>query len=325
MASVVEIRNLRVFYKTRWGYIKAVDDVSLEIRQGETLGLVGESGCGKSTLGRALLGILPAGTSVRGEILYGMPSKERREVDTLELELRQELKEMVDPSRLANLDIRSLEGILQEVQTRSLSVHCKESLNRLLELKRAYDITAFPKEALRKLRGERMVLIFQDPMSRLDPLMTIRDHFVELITAHHDVHKDEAEAKTTRALGSVGIPPSRLKNYPHEFSGGMRQRIMIAMALVMNPEILIADEPTTSLDVLVEAQILRLVEELKQSLSMALFLITHNLGVVAETCDRVGVMYAGKLVEVAEVSELFSKPRHPYTEGLLSSVIHLET
>ncbi len=325
MASVVEIRNLRVFYKTRRGYIKAVDDVSLEIKQGETLGLVGESGCGKSTLGKALLGILPVGTSVRGEILYGMPSKERREVDTLELELRQELKEMVDPSRLANLDIRSLEGILQEVQTRSLSVHCKESLNRLLELKRAYDITAFPKETLRKLRGEKMVLIFQDPMSRLDPLMTIRDHFVELITAHRDVHKDEAEASTREALGSVGIPPSRLKNYPHEFSGGMRQRIMIAMALVMSPEILIADEPTTSLDVLVEAQILRLVEELKQSFRMALFLITHNLGVVAETCDRVGVMYAGKVVEVAEVSELFSKPRHPYTEALLSSVIHLET
>ncbi len=192
-------------------------------------------------------------------------------------------------------------------------------------VRKVQDDVTFSHEEMREMRGERMALIFQDPMSRLDPLMTVRDHFVELVQAHRGVSEREAEETATEALASVGIPPSRLKNYPHEFSGGMRQRIMIAMALVMNPELLIADEPTTSLDVLVEAQILKLVETLKQSFKMTLLLITHNLGIVAETCDRVGVMYAGKVVEVADVSQLFSDPKHPYTQGLLSSVIHLET
>ncbi len=325
MVPIIEVRNLHVYYKTRRGYVRAVDNVNLEINEGEALGLVGETGCGKSTLGKALLGILPRGTLVRGEILYGIPPEEMAEMEALESELRPELDVHADPDQLGILDIHALDAASQRLRKARNRPDYMEDLRRLQQLKRAYDINALPQEVMRGMRGERIALIFQDPMSRLDPLMTVRDHFVELVRAHHDVSEREAERRAVEALSSVGIPPSRLKNYPHEFSGGMRQRIMIAMALVMNPGLLIADEPTTSLDVLVEAQILELVDALKRSFKMALLLITHNLGIVAETCDRVGVMYAGKLVEVGEVSQLFSKPRHPYADGLLSSVIHLET
>ncbi len=326
MAPVIEARSLHVYYRTRRGFVKAVDDVNLEINEGEAVGLVGETGCGKSTLGKALLGVLPPGTFVEGEILFKMPPEEREEMLELEWRVREELKGTVDPAVLTILDARYVDRVLKDNRrSRKLSKEGIENLRRLRELKGSYDLTTFSHEEMREMRGERMALIFQDPMSRLDPLMTVRDHFVELVQAHRGVSEREAEETATEALASVGIPPSRLKNYPHEFSGGMRQRIMIAMALVMNPELLIADEPTTSLDVLVEAQILKLVETLKQSFKMTLLLITHNLGIVAETCDRVGVMYAGKVVEVADVSQLFSDPKHPYTQGLLSSVIHLET
>lgn len=324
MAPVIEIRNLRVFYRTKRGYIRAVDDVSLEVVEGESFGLVGESGCGKTTLGKAVLGILPPGTYVRGEILYRMPEAERREMQGLEERLKADFPDL-QPDGPDVLDSTAVRSAMERARAMDGGLASYDYLSRLLELKSRYDITTFPPEVMRRIRGEKVVLIFQDPMSRLDPLMSVRDHFVELIKAHHNVSEEEAERRAVEALSSVGIPPTRLKNYPHEFSGGMRQRIMIAMALVMNPELLIADEPTTSLDVLVEAQILQLVERLREAYRMAMFLITHNLGIVAETCERVGVMYAGKLVEVAEVNELFSRPRHPYTDGLLSSVIHLDT
>jgi oligopeptide/dipeptide ABC transporter ATP-binding protein len=324
VAPVIEIRNLRVFYRTKRGYIRAVDDVSLEVVEGESFGLVGESGCGKTTLGKAVLGILPPGTYVRGEILYRMPEAERREMQGLEERLKADFPDL-QPDGPDVLDSTAVRSAMERARAMDGGLASYDYLSRLLELKSRYDITTFPPEVMRRIRGEKVVLIFQDPMSRLDPLMSVRDHFVELIKAHHNVSEEEAERRAVEALSSVGIPPTRLKNYPHEFSGGMRQRIMIAMALVMNPELLIADEPTTSLDVLVEAQILQLVERLREAYRMAMFLITHNLGIVAETCERVGVMYAGKLVEVAEVNELFSRPRHPYTDGLLSSVIHLET
>lgn len=325
MEPVIEVRNLRVFYGTKRGYIRAVDDVNLEIREGEALGLVGESGCGKSTLGRAILGVLPRQTMVRGEILYHMPAAERAEMEGLESNLIERLDGGVEPARLEILDARAVSEIREDLRKDGGHRDVVEDLTRLLELKRSFDITTFPREAIRRLRGEKLVLIFQDPMSRLDPLMTVRDHFLELVKAHEKIGIEEAQARAVRALSSVGIAPTRLRNYPHEFSGGMRQRIMIAMALVMNPDMLIADEPTTSLDVLVEAQILKLIEDLKLTRQMALLLITHNLGIVAETCDRVAVMYAGKVVEIAEASSLFKDPKHPYTEGLLSSIIHLKT
>ena len=257
---MLEVRDLRVYYETRRGPVKAVDGVSLSIQEGETFGIVGETGCGKSTLGKAILGLLPPRTKVSGE-----------------LQLRGE------------------------------------------------DILTMGKGRLRSVRGRDLALIFQDPMTRLDPLMTIERHFVETIQSHEKVPDNEAHARAARVLASMGIPESRLRNYPHEFSGGMRQRIMIAMALVMNPKVLIADEPTTALDVIVEAQILDILRTLRETYRMSLILITHNLGIVAETSDRVAVMYAGKFVEVGGVRDVFKRPIHPYTQGLLASVIHMES
>ena len=178
---------------------------------------------------------------------------------------------------------------------------------------------------IRAIRGKEIALIFQDPMTRLNPLMRVEDHFVEEISAHKSSSRSEARTKAGDALRSMGIPESRFRNYPHEFSGGMRQRIMIAMAIVLQPSLLIADEPTTSLDVITEAQILQILEDLKRAHSMSLILITHNLGIVAEVCDRVAVFYAGKVVELGSVEDIFVHPIHPYTQGLLASVIYLDS
>jgi len=259
--SILEARDLKVYYRTKKGPIHAVDGVDFDLRLGETLGVVGETGCGKSTLGKAILGILPPDSLRSG---------------SLRLRGRELLK--VGPSEY------------------------------------------------RKLRGSELAVIFQDPMTRLDPLMTIRDHFVETIRVHEPkVSKAEATERAAEALRSMGIPQSRLDNYPHEFSGGMRQRIMIAMAIVLKPKLLVADEPTTALDVIVEAQILDILRDLKRAYSMSLLLITHNLGIVAEVCDRAAVMYAGKFAELGSVQDVFRRPIHPYTQGLLASTIHLQT
>ena len=258
---VLEARDVRVHYSTRRGPVKAVDGVTFDLREGETLGVVGETGCGKSTLGKAILGILPPGTKVEGELRF----------------------------------------------------HGKNLL-RLRE------------DAYRRIRGEELAVIFQDPMTRLDPLMTVRDHFVEEIRSHdRHVSEEEATEQARKVLRSMGIPPSRMSHYPHELSGGMRQRIMIAMTLVLRPKLLVADEPTTALDVIVEAQILDLLRDLRRAYSMTLLLITHNLGIVAEVADRAAVMYAGKLAEIGPVGDVFRRPIHPYTQGLLASTIHLGT
>jgi len=242
------------------GYVHALDNISLDVASGESIGIVGETGSGKSTLGKAVLEILPPRTKAEGQVLF----------------LGKEL------SHLDN-------------------------------------------EKIRHIRGEKIALIFQDPMTRLNPLMTIEDHFVEAITAHQKVSRREAVARAKAALTSMRVSESRIRNYPHEFSGGMRQRIMIALALVLNPSLLVADEPTTSLDVIVEAQILEILEDLKRAYKMSLLLITHNLGIVAEVCDRVAVFYAGKIVEIGSVDDIFNRPIHPYTRLLLQSIIHLDT
>jgi oligopeptide/dipeptide ABC transporter ATP-binding protein len=241
--------------------VRAVDGLSLDIRAGETLGLVGESGCGKSTLGRAILGLLPESAAVDGAVRY-----------------------------------------------------------------RGRDMIGLAPRELRGLRGPDLGMIFQEPMTRLDPLVTVEDHFLETLRAHEpELDKADMRRRSLETLAGMGIPPTRFKQYPHEFSGGMRQRIMIALALVLRPALLVADEPTTALDVLVEAQILGILADLRQNFDTALLLITHNLGIVAESCDRLAVMYAGKVVEEGEVRQVFAQPAHPYTRELLRSIISLET
>jgi peptide/nickel transport system ATP-binding protein len=258
---VLTVDDLRVWYGTDRGPVKAVDGVSFEIRAGETLGLVGESGCGKSTLGRGILGLLPRGAVVDGEVLFG-----------------------------------------------------------------GRNIVALGDRDLRRLRGPEIGLIFQEPMTRLNPLMRIEDHFKETLEAHEPSLTDkDIRRRSLDALGRMGIPPTRFRQYPHEFSGGMRQRIMIALALVLRPKLVIADEPTTALDVLVEAQIISILDDLKRNFDTSLLLITHNLGIVAEACERVAVMYAGWIVEEGDARTVFSEPAHPYTRALLRSVISLHT
>jgi peptide/nickel transport system ATP-binding protein len=188
------------------------------------------------------------------------------------------------------------------------------------------ELIGLDRRALRDIRSEELALVFQEPMSRLNPLMKISSHFVEAVRAHQpDISKDEARQMGREALRQMGIPPTRINDYPHEFSGGMRQRIMIALALVLSPSVIIADEPTTSLDVIVEAQILDLLDRMRRDEHVGLLLITHNLGIVAETCDRVAVMYAGRIVEIGPVEQVFTAPQHPYTQGLLESVISIDT
>jgi len=254
---LLKIENLEVHYETRAGIVRAVDHVDLDVRRGETLGLVGESGCGKSTLGFSILRLIrPPGEIVSGQIFFDS------------------------------------EDLLQKTEQEMI-----------------------------RIRGRRIAMIFQDPMTCLNPLQRIDDHFIETVRTHEkDVSVEEARQRAADMVDKLGIIASRLTDYPHQLSGGMRQRVMIGLALALNSDLIIADEPTTSLDVIVEAQILELLKELKRAYNLTLILITHNLGVVAELADRVAVMYAGKLVEVADSIPLYDEPLHPYTQGLLKSI-----
>jgi peptide/nickel transport system ATP-binding protein len=188
------------------------------------------------------------------------------------------------------------------------------------------DLVGMDPAELQAMRGPELGLIFQEPMTRLDPLITIEDHFLETLRAHEsELDEDELKRRSLEALAGMGIPPTRFGQYPHEFSGGMRQRIMIALALVLRPKVIVADEPTTALDVIVEAQILGILDDLRRNFDTALLLITHNLGIVAQACDRVAVMYAGRIVEEGDARRVFSHPAHPYTIELLRSTISLRT
>ena len=258
---VIDARDLRVWYGTVRGPVKAVDGVSFSVHKGEILGLVGESGCGKSTLGRALLGLLPPGSKMDGELRF-----------------------------------------------------------------RGRDLLSLPKKKMFEMRGDELGMIFQEPLTRLNPLMRISEHFEETVRTHEKgIGKKEVERRSLEMLRRMGIPPTRYRSYPHEFSGGMRQRLMIALALVLRPSFVVADEPSTALDVLVEAQIIKILHDLRREFDTSLLLITHNLGIIAEACDRVAVMYAGEIVEIGDAREVFSAPQHPYTRELLRSTISLST
>ena len=259
---LLEIEDLRTYFFTRDGLVRAVDGVSLGVRPGETLGVVGESGCGKSVTSLSILRLIPE-----------------------------------PPGRIVSGAIR-FEG---------------------------RDLLKLSEGEMRDIRGNEISMIFQEPMTSLDPVLTVSRQISETLMLHQGLDAKAAAEKAVAMLRLVKIsePERRAQQYPHEMSGGMRQRVMIAMALACNPKLLIADEPTTALDVTIQAQILDLMRELKQKVGAAIILITHDLGVVAEMAQRVVVMYAGRKVEEAPVKELFRRPRHPYTVGLLNSIPHL--
>jgi peptide/nickel transport system ATP-binding protein len=260
---LLEVKNLKTYFFTDEGTVRAVDGVDLHIDKSETLGVVGESGCGKSVTALSVMKLIPQppGKIVEGRILY-------------------DGKNLVD----------------------------------------------MPASQMRKIRGKEISMIFQEPMTSLNPVFTCGEQIAEALRLHEGLGRRDAMDKTVEMLKLVHIPNAerRVKEYPHQLSGGMRQRIMIAMALSCNPKLLIADEPTTALDVTIQAQILDLLNELKSRLKMAIMLITHDMGVIAETAQRVVVMYAAKVAEEASVADLFKEPLHPYTQGLLRSIPRID-
>jgi oligopeptide/dipeptide ABC transporter ATP-binding protein len=260
---ILQVRQLRTFFHTESGVGRAVDGVSFDLRQGQTLGLVGESGCGKSMTALSIMRLVPTppGRIEEGEVL--------------------------------------LEG---------------------------RDLLRLPEDQMCQVRGADLAMIFQEPMTSLNPVLTCGFQIAEAVMLHQQVSREEARGRAIEMLKRVGIPApeQRVDEYPHQLSGGMRQRVMIAMALSCNPAVLIADEPTTALDVTIQAQILDLLARLREELRMAVLLITHDLGVVAEVADQVAVMYAGQIVEHASPAAIFARPLHPYTRGLLQSIPRLD-
>ena len=260
---LLDVKNLKTYFFTDEGVVRAVDGVDLYINQGETLGIVGESGCGKSVTALSIMRLIPQppGKIVEGQILYN-----------------------------------------------------------------GLDLVTIPANKLRKIRGKEISMIFQEPMTSLNPVFTCGEQIAEALRLHEGLGRRDAMDKTVEMMKLVHIANAerRVKEYPHQLSGGMRQRVMIAMALSCSPNLLIADEPTTALDVTIQAQILELLNELKSKLKMAVMLITHDMGVIAETAQRVVVMYAAKVAEEAPVGDLFKEPLHPYTQGLLRSIPRID-
>ena len=254
---LLSVRDLEVVYTSAGAVIDAVNGVSLEIKRGQSLGLVGETGAGKTTIAKSILGILPD-----------------------------------PPAKVLNGQI-VLDG---------------------------QDLLKLPEKEMRGIRGKKISMIFQDPMTALNPLMTVGDQIAEVVSLHEHCSKKESMNKAMQMLEMVGIPAERYVEYPHQFSGGMKQRVVIAIALACNPELLLADEPTTALDVTIQAQVMDMIADLQKKLNTAMILITHDLGIVAEACDQVAVIYAGEIVELASKEELFLHPTHPYTVGLFGSI-----
>jgi oligopeptide/dipeptide ABC transporter ATP-binding protein len=255
--SILDIKNLSIFFKTERESVKIVSELSFDIKEAEVFGLVGESGCGKSLTALSVLNILPQNAYAKGNIFF-----------------------------------------------------------------KGKNLLDFSIEDIRQIRGKDISIIFQEPMTSLNPVMKIGNQIAEALTAHFNISKKEALNKSIELLRAVKIPApeQRIKDYPHQLSGGMRQRVMIAMAIACNPSLLIADEPTTALDVTIQTQILELLQSLRKERQMAVLLITHDLSIISEQANRCAIMYAGRIVELTYTDELFRRPMHPYTIGLLESL-----
>ncbi|MGH3661648.1 MAG: ABC transporter ATP-binding protein [Micromonosporaceae bacterium] len=258
-ATLLDVRDLKVEFRTPYGVAKAVNGVSFSVEAGETLAILGESGCGKSVTAQAIMGIVdsPPGFVTGGQVLY-----------------------------------------------------------------RGVDLLKLPKDQQRKARADKIAMIFQDALSALNPVFTVGFQLAEVFRIHRGVSRSEARKRAIELLDLVKIPAARqrISDFPHQFSGGMRQRVMIAMSLALDPDVLIADEPTTALDVTVQAQVMGLLAELQRERNMGLILITHDMGVVADVADKISVMYAGRVVERAPVHDIYASPAHPYTKALLQSI-----
>jgi len=263
MGTLLQVRGLKTQFFTQDGVVNAVNGISYDLNEGETLGIVGESGCGKSVSVLSVMRLIPTppGRIVGGEVLF-----------------------------------------------------------------QGRDLLKIDEEEIRQIRGNKVAMVFQDPMTSLNPVLTISQQVTESLELHMGMDKEQARRRSIELLEMVNIPEAadRIDDYPHQFSGGMRQRVMIAMGLSCNPQLLIADEPTTALDVTIQAQIIDIIKRLKQELGMAIIWITHDLGIIAGLAERVVVMYAGYLIEEAGVKDLYGDPRHPYTLGLLRSVPRLD-
>ena len=257
MSDILKIEDLVIQYDTDSGCVHALNGLSLTLREGETLGLVGETGAGKTTLARSIMGLIqcPPGKIVSGKILY-----------------------------------------------------------------RGEDLLTMKEKHRQSIRGKEISMIFQDPMTSLNPVTTVGDQIAEAVMAHEKIGKKHAWEKALEMLETVGISRERASDYPHQFSGGMKQRVIIAISLVLNPKILLADEPTTALDVTIQAQVLDTIQALRKKLDMSMILITHDLGIVAQTCEQVAIIYGGEVVEYADVFTIFENRTHPYTQGLFNSI-----
>ncbi len=262
VAVLLEVKNLKTYYYTLRGVVRAVDDVSFTLNRGEVLGIAGESGCGKSTLAWTLLGLVPP------------------------------------PGRVAGGTVK-LDGI---------------AINKMSE-----------SELRKKVRWKKVSMIFQGAMNALTPVFTIEDQLTEPLILHKGMNKNEAKKVAAEMLKKVGLDETVLRRYPHELSGGQKQRVIIAMALILNPDLVIADEPTTALDVIVQAQIMNLFKRIKKQYNIGMVFITHDLSLIAEIADRVAIMYAGKIIEIGSADQIFGNPKHPYTQGLLRSIPRLRS
>jgi peptide/nickel transport system ATP-binding protein len=260
--KLLNIKNLSIQYTTEDGVVKAVNGINLDLKEGETLGLVGETGAGKTTTALGMMRLIP---NPPGKIMGG----------SIEFEGR--------------------------------------------------DLLSLSEDDMRGIRGNKISMIFQDPMTSLNPVLSVGEQISEVLLIHQDINIETAIDKAKEMLELVGIPGARYNDYPHQFSGGMKQRVVIAIALACNPKLLIADEPTTALDVTIQAQVLDLMNNLKEKFKTAMLMITHDLGVVAQVCDKVAIMYGGEIIEYGKIEDIFESTKHPYTKGLFGSIPNLDS